>query len=281
MTLDGGISVTAQGEGPGVFWVHGYSITSALWEPLFARLPGMRHHAVDLPGHGASAPLRPDDDLYTLGARLADYAKAERIAHLVGLSLGSTVALQMALSAPDAFETLAMGAPAIGGGPVEAAVGVRFRELRQLEAQLGRGPWLAERWTTSPPDLFTEARRNPDLWEKVWPVIAAHRWDELPGFAIARLALPVQPLPRIAALGCRLLVITGSRDMPAFVETARLLEQTLAGTLSAVLTGTGHMCMLEAPEAAATALRMYWSGEPAVRHLPAKFVSRIYADRQI
>ena len=262
MTLANGVVVTARGSGPGVLWVHGYSITSALWEPLWAQLPGMRHHAVDLPGHGESAPLAPDENLYTLGARLAGHALAEGIVHLVGLSLGSTVALQVALSAPQAFATLTMGAPAIGGGPAEAAVGVRFREMLQMERQLGRGPWLAERWTVSPPDLFTAARRDAALWARVWPVVAAHRWDELPGFAIARLATPVQPLERIAALECRLMAMTGTRDMPAFVETARLLEQTLPGTVSAVLEGVGHMCMLEAPVAAAAHLRRFWNARP-------------------
>lgn len=254
-----GLAIHVTGDGPGVLWVHGYTITSALWRPLWSLLPGLTHHAVDLPGHGASAPLAPAETLYTLGARLAEYAQARGIRHVVGLSLGSTIALQVALSAPNAFDSLVMGAPAIGGGPTEPAVGARFHELLALDSQLGRGPWLADRWVRDPPDLFTQAKKNPALWAEVWPVIAAHRWDELPGFAIARLATPAQSPKAISALPCRILTMIGSQEMPAFVQTAALLGRLHVGLRQIQLHGVGHMCMLEAPEAAAAHLRAFWA----------------------
>lgn len=246
------------GAGPVVMWVHGYTLTSALWQPLWMRLPGFAHVGVDLPGHGGSAPLRPGEDLISLGARLADWAQAEGVRHLVGLSLGSTVALQVALAAPGAFETLTMAAPAIGGGPAEASVGERFKEMRQMEAQLGRGPWLAERWMASPPHLFTTARADPALWAEVAPVVRAHGFDELPDFAIARLATPRQPLDRIAALGCRVLLLIGDRELPAFAETARLLAARCRHARLRTLDGAGHLCLLERPGPATALLARHW-----------------------
>ncbi len=242
-----------------MLWVHGYTIDTSLWRPLWDRLPGWRHIGVDLPGHGASSPLSSEDSLPSLARRLADWSERAQVRHVVGLSLGSTVALQVVLERPDAFETLTMGAPAIGGGPAEADVGRRYVELLNMREQLGNGPWMAHRWMTSPPHLFTHARAKP-LWPEVEAAVARHAWDELPGFAIGRLATHPQPLDAIAALRARLLLLVGEWELPAFVETARLIQSAKPRCATHRLPDAGHLCMLEAPDAAAPLLAAHWSG---------------------
>ncbi|SFU76700.1 Pimeloyl-ACP methyl ester carboxylesterase [Methylobacterium sp. 174MFSha1.1] len=245
-------------DGPCVLWIHGYTIDSSLWRGLWDALPGCRHLAVDLPGHGASPPLRAEETLATLGRRLARWAVAEGVRHVVGLSLGSTVALQVAIEAPDAFETLTLGAPAFGGGPVEGEVGRRYAELRHLHRDLGHGPWLADRWMVSPPDLFTAAKGKPLLWPDIARVVRRHRWEELPDFAIARIATWPQPLASIRRIRARGRIFIGSSEMPAFVETAFILESALEQAEIVRLDDAGHLCMIETPLAAAETLRLDW-----------------------
>ena len=50
-----GLSARVQpGSGPKVIWLHGYTLNSSVWLPLWRRLPGWTHIGIDLPGHGAS-----------------------------------------------------------------------------------------------------------------------------------------------------------------------------------------------------------------------------------
>lgn len=241
-----------------MLWVHGYTIDSSLWVPLWDQLPGFRHVGVDLPGHGNSEPLAKDETLATLARKIGDWAGAKEVTHIVGLSLGTTIALQLVLDHPTRFATLTLGAPALGGGPVQADVGALYVELRALQQALGTGPWLHDRWMRSPPDLFTHARRKPALWRTIEAVVMKHSWAELASFGISRIATQPQSLVDVAKLEARLLLLIGSFEMPAFVETAQLLQSAARDARSAVLTEAGHLCMLEAPDQTAGLLEEHW-----------------------
>src|ERR1700760_2104480 len=103
------------GSGPAVLWLHGYTMDSSVWTELWDRLPGWRHVGVDLPGHGQSPPLVPGLTLADLAAQAAEVAKATSAHLVVGLSLGSSVALQLAIDRPDLVRRLVVGAPTIAG----------------------------------------------------------------------------------------------------------------------------------------------------------------------
>ena len=51
----------APGSADKVLWVHGYTMDSSLWQPLWDELPGWHHFGIDLPFHGTS-PTRKTDD---------------------------------------------------------------------------------------------------------------------------------------------------------------------------------------------------------------------------
>ena len=242
---------TAPSDGEKVLWVHGYTITSDLWPDLWAHLPGWHHIGPDLPGHGASEPMGPNETLRTLGRRLADEALAHGVRHVVGLSLGSMIALQVVLEHPRAFATLTMGAPAMGGGPVEADVGNLYRELWRLYNQMGPGPWMTALWTTSPPNLFAYAEEHPRLWKRLVDVINKHAWGELPDFRMSRFVDYTQSLVDVAKIESRVLLLVGEYEMPAFKETAGLIQAAAPHSRIIYLPGTGHLCMLESNESSA------------------------------
>jgi pimeloyl-ACP methyl ester carboxylesterase len=109
-----GVAVTRTGRDPGqaptVVLVHGVGAARLVWAPVLAPL-GERYHlvVVDLPGHGASAPLPPGADAGcpALAATLVGVLDelGVRRPHVVGNSLGGWVALEVAAAGAAASVT--------------------------------------------------------------------------------------------------------------------------------------------------------------------------------
>lgn len=112
MPLNGGaISYTKAGTGPVVLLIHGLGGTRRSWQRL---IPGLaRTHTViapDLPGHGLSDPPAGD---YSLGAHACAMRDllltlGHPRASIVGHSLGSGVALQLAYRFPERIERVVL-----------------------------------------------------------------------------------------------------------------------------------------------------------------------------
>lgn len=108
------------GTGRPVVLVHGNSSSARTWQPLLTGPFGERFRclALDLPGHGRSAPAaRPD--AYCLPGYaevLTDFARATDAAGaiFVGWSLGGHIVLEAAPDLPEAAGFFLFGAPPVG-----------------------------------------------------------------------------------------------------------------------------------------------------------------------
>jgi pimeloyl-ACP methyl ester carboxylesterase len=84
--------VRGDGAGPGLVLVHGLGANAGVWDGWRPLLAGRRWAAVDLPGHGGSAPL----ERYSFGALAAAVAPVVEDGDVVlGHSLGGVVALAL------------------------------------------------------------------------------------------------------------------------------------------------------------------------------------------
>ena len=101
------LNVQTRGDGPRLVMLHGWALNSHVWddivEPLAARFTVAR---VDLPGHGDSPWPPRFDDLGSLAQALAPHLETSSI--VVGWSLGSLAALQLALAHPAAVRALVL-----------------------------------------------------------------------------------------------------------------------------------------------------------------------------
>jgi pimeloyl-ACP methyl ester carboxylesterase len=243
---------------PGVLWVHGYTVDSTIWDELWSLLPEWPHYAIDLPGHGASPALKPGATLEQIGRRFAEIAAERGVQHIVGLSLGTMIALGAAMSLPGAFATLTLAAPAFGGGPVDRDVGLRYHELSELYRRRGPGPWMTELWMRCPPATFAHA--TDDLRTLLAAVIDRHTWSEFkePETAFGALVRQAQD-PRVLALSTvRPMFIIGEHELPAFRQTTAILRSIRSDARFVELPGAGHLCLLHDPKTSAQLLAGHW-----------------------
>jgi 3-oxoadipate enol-lactonase len=241
-------AVHTHGEGPSVLWLHGYTMNSAVWPRLWDALPGWRHVGLDLPGHGASAALRPGMSLPELAADIAEVCRREQAHRVVALSFGSMIALQLAIDHPALVRNLVLAAPTIAGRPAEPGTGSRYRELYQLYSVFGAGEHLTDTWMKSPPDIFLGTERHPDVRAHLREIINQHRWEELRTNSMHALTAHPHREQDLAGIQAHTLVLTGTEDMPTFHENAVILRRTVARCETRQVPDTGHLCLLEAPE---------------------------------
>lgn len=245
------------GTGERVLWIHGYTLDSSIWHQMWQGLPAWYHIGIDLPGHGASPPFAPQTTLAELGRTIGALALEHDVRHVVGLSFGGMIALQVAIEFPDAFATLTLGAPGLAGGPEDPAARLRYIELTQLYWQRGPGPWITDLWMQSPPDLFKGALRQPALWQELVAVINRHPWSEMRTGSMQQLRTHPQTEESLRQIKTATMVLVGEDEMPAFKHIAHIIQRSIPHCRSVHLPATSHLCMLESVDLASQFIELH------------------------
>jgi len=260
--------VSDRGAGEPVLLITGWTISSAVFDPV-AHLyePSLRIIAYDHRGAGRSEPWLAPVSMAMLAADaarvLAD--RGLRSAHVIGLSMGAAVALELALRMPHRVRSLILvGGGA--GGPSTALPGAREASaaMRSVVADSlrHRRPWPAA-------VLFSESfrERRPDDVARYLPFFAMHR---APPWMTGWQALAVACFGRRAALGdlrAPTLILHGGQDVLVPVANAHLLAGGIPDAELHVVEGAGHAVPLEHPEASARLLTT-WVRDHADRRPP-------------
>lgn len=244
------------GDGETVLWLHGYTMSSEIWTGLWKLLPGWRHIGVDLPGHGASEAMPAKLALPELAADLAALAQPR---HVIGLSFGGMIAIEVAAFLGSSLSTLVLSSAALGGGPRDAAAQARNLELKRMYEE-GRRSELRTRWMSSPPDIFRGTEAHPALWSQLCGIIDAHRWDELSDWRMSEVMGRDQRRD-LARIRASTLVLVGENDLPCFKRTAELLRRGIAGAQRRYIPGR-HLSLIENPAAAAPLIDRHLLAHP-------------------
>ena len=260
--------VTDRGAGEPVLLITGWTISSAVFDPVAdLYVPHVRVIAYDHRGAGRSAPwLAPVSMamLATDGARVLD-ERGIAGAHVVGLSMGAAVALELALRMPHRVKSLVL----IGGGaggPTTAQPG-----LAAAADTLGtvladsirhRQPWPAAALFSG---RFRE--RHPEKVSEYVPYFAHHRapaWTTVSQAVAAACFGRRGSLRRVRA---PTLILHGGRDAMVPVPNAKLLADGIPGAELHVVEDAGHAVPLEHPTETAELLigwtRRHATVEPA------------------
>ncbi len=245
--------VSASGGEP-VLWIHGYALDSSSWSELWDLLPGWRHIGVDLPGHGHSLPLPPGEELPSLGRRLGTLALARNVRHVVGLSFGTLVALQMAIEFPTAFATLVLGSPLAEHGANDELFWKRYRELVTMYRMAGHGEHLRGRLMLVEPSVFEGAAAQPGLWPRLWDIVGRHAFWDLEDAALIRLGNRLQSDVHLHSIESAVLLVRGDREGAAAGRHAERLSRALRNRRCVHVLGAGAHSLLEAPGISAAAI---------------------------
>ncbi len=228
--------------------LHGFSGTHRAWDGVRALLGTERYLplALDLPGHGTAAEVRPITFESCVSHVLG--LAPERFT-LCGYSLGGRIALQAALTAPSRIARLVLVATT--AGIVDDGDRARRRVSDRLLAdELEREPFesFIERWRTQP--LFADD--PPQVAALAREDQRRNDPDDLAAVLRGVGTGEMEPLwERLCELTMPVTVLVGDLDAK-FCELGRqLVERLPDGTLSIV--PGGHRLPLENPSAVAAA----------------------------
>ncbi|MBK8419697.1 alpha/beta hydrolase [Candidatus Villigracilis saccharophilus] len=234
---------------PPLILIHGAGGSYISWPAQIRRLEGERIFALDLPGHGQSEGVgRHSVDEYAEDVIAFMKALKIRAAVLVGISMGSAIALTVALKYPKKV----LGLGLLGGGA----------KLR-----------------VAPPVL--EWAANPNTFESAVDMVNENCFSE--GAPQSLLALSKKQMMEIRPpvfhgdlLACNefdvigqlekmdlpALIICGAEDKMTPVKFSELLKSRIANSQLHVIEHAGHMVMLEQPDRIAELLKEFVDNLP-------------------
>jgi pimeloyl-ACP methyl ester carboxylesterase len=229
---------------PPVVLIHGAGGTHLSWPPQIRRLAGEKIYALDLPGHGKSGGAgRQSIDEYADDVIAFMKELKIRAAVIVGHSMGSAVALTLALKYPK--QVLGLGL--LGSG-----------------SKLRVAPILLE--TVGNPNTFESAvdMVNENCFSSETP-------QNLMGLA-KRTMLEIRPpvllgdllacnefnvTSQLEKINVPTLIICGVEDRMMPLKFSESLRDGIANSQLQVLDHAAHMVMLEQPDAVADLLKQF------------------------
>lgn len=188
------------------------------------------------------------------GLAAAILANAPERFALAGLSMGGYVAFEIMRIAPERVERLAL--LDTSARPDSPEQGENRRRLVALAERKGVGVPAREMF----PKLVAPSRGDDELLREAFLEMA--EVTGVGGFANQQAAIMgrADSRPTLAEVKCPTLVLVGEQDALTPVEVAREMAGGIEGSRLAVLSGSGHLSTMEAPDAVTAELEAWLAG---------------------
>jgi 3-oxoadipate enol-lactonase len=243
-----------------VVLVHAGVCDRRMWDPQWPALTADRDALrLDLRGFGESGrrpvgPLSPVDDLLDV----LEHAGIDRC-HLVGASFGAGVAVEAALVRPGLADSLFLVAP---GGSLIAEATPQLREFASAErgaladADLEAAVEANLRWWVDGPHraprTVTAAIREKVAAMQRLAFELTRTWDE-----VTEAELDPPALERLGELKVPTLVLIGTQDLDAILDTAARVTAGLRQARQVEWPDVAHLPSLERPDDFLALLRQW------------------------
>jgi 3-oxoadipate enol-lactonase/4-carboxymuconolactone decarboxylase len=232
-----------------VLMLHSIGTTLHVFDPQAAMLARSRPVIrMDLRGHGLSG-VTPGP--YSMQLHAADgWALLDRLgvarAHLLGMSIGGRIALQMAAEAPDRVESLILLDTALEFPPPSA-----WQD--RIDAVLARGTealveTVMPRWVVDPTRPDSQGLR----------AMLLH--TDRAGYAGSAAALRDATAADIAGrITCPTTVLVGDRDIATPMAMAEAVAAAIPGAMLETIPGGGHLPTLECADLTTQAIQRHFA----------------------
>ncbi len=237
-------------ETPPLVLIHGAGGSQLHWPPEIRRLRGYCVYALDLPGHGKSSSIDGQQSIEEYAGYLVQWLESlhMRRAVLVGHSMGSAIALELALHHSEYV---------VGLGLLSA--GARLRVLPELLNYVADQTTFLKAtdllvsysFSANAPSHLVElaSRRLVETRQSVLygDLVACNRFD-----VMDQLRKVKQPT----------VVLCGYEDQLTPLRYSQFLASNIPEARLEVIPGAGHMVMLEQPLRVADSLHMFLKDLP-------------------
>ncbi|WP_265500494.1 alpha/beta fold hydrolase [Paracoccus beibuensis] len=219
--------------------------SGSYWGPIASRLEGQLDlRGFDMPGHGRSNDWRPgpeDPDLHTAVTRIAA-SFIQRPLDLIGHSFGATVALRIAVAAPDAIRSLTLIEPVIFAAAPHAAQDALNARMKtalaagdtEAAARAFLSVWGADDPAPLPPAAMRQMARRIGMVVETADALHNDSGRILREGGLEAVDAPV-------------LIVSGAESPPVIHNIADALAARLPDVGRASVPGAGHMLPLTHP----------------------------------
>lgn len=234
---------------PPVILIHGAGGTHLSWPPQIRRMADERIYALDLPGHGKSEGVgRQSIDEYVADVIVFMQKLKLRAAVVVGISMGSAIAITLALKYPKKV----LGLGLLGSGS-------KLRVASSILETAGN-PNTFESAVEMINESCFSANAPQNLLQLSKQQMLEMRPPALLGDFLACNEFDVTS--QLDKIDAPTLIICGAEDKMTPLKYSELLRDRIANSHLHVVDNAGHMVMAEQPDAVAELLKQFIDNIP-------------------
>lgn len=224
--------------------------TASYWKPIAAALNGQIDlRAPDLPGHGRSPAWQAGDLDYHTAATREIAALIDRPLDLIGHSLGATIALRIAVAAPEAVRTLTLIEPVLFAAAQDDEQDALFARMDAAFAAGDRATAAQEFlgvWGLPKDGSAKEARLSTPIFPET--LIAQIGMVAETNDVLVHDKARILREGGLEAIDAPVLFITGENSPAAIGKIADALAARMQDVGRAVVPGAGHMLPITHPD---------------------------------
>ncbi len=230
------------GEGRAIVLIHGGLLDSRMWDGQFQKFAaGYRVIRYDIRSYGKSLLSRGKyshvKDLHSL-LKFLDTDKV----HVIGLSLGGTIAIDLALEYPDHVASLILvSAAPVGFGSHDNELTKKTLAIYET-ARNKKSDEAVEMWLNHPVFMTIPSRSRKKIHQMID--------DNLKSWILPQDNLIWSSPPaaeRLSNIIASTLIMVGDQDVPDIIKAADMLENKIGVAIKIVIAGAGHHINIEKP----------------------------------